>query len=446
MNNTQDQIATEAPKVDVAVIESPETEKNIKEDLSQVYGLKFENRVGVFTIRSENKYAIGDRLIVKTDRGKELSSVKYIDLNKELDRRKELDVISIVRLANENDDAIINRNVEKQKSAIDIAKRKVNALNLQMKISSVEYLFDSSRIIFYFLAPRKVDFRELVRLLASEFKTRIELRQITTRQNVSMKGAVGACGRETCCSSFLTRTPVVSMDMVETQRLSKNPAKLNGVCGKLKCCLSYENNFYEEASKGIPTRGSCVSCKSGKKGKVCGINVFTEEMTIYVDEESTYENINFSDILSDEDLRKQQEQAKKDASRPKKQNKDNKGASQNKKHSNSNQKKSNTDNKDAATNKAVNSDKKPKKFDNKKNKPDHKNAQNSSSDNKPNSKPKKQAKKEGHTSDQKQSKPEDNTTQNSNEAKPKSNNKNRRNRKKNSKKTSKPNESSPTNK
>ncbi|PCJ18403.1 MAG: hypothetical protein COB02_10930 [Candidatus Cloacimonadota bacterium] len=305
MNITENELNKEVIN---AQLLSPIPQHKQDENRDLVYGLKFENKLGVFTIKTNDEYKIGDQLIVKTDRAKELATVKYIDLNREIDRKRELEIYSIIKVVDENDKAIILRNIEKQKSALDIAKRKIEALNLHMKISTVEYLFDSSRILFYFIAPKKVDFRELVRLLASEFKTRIELRQITTRQNVSMKGAVGACGRETCCSSFLTKTPVVSMDMVETQRLSKNPAKLNGVCGKLKCCLSYENNFYEEASKGIPTRGSCVSCKSGKKGKVCGINVFSEEMTIYVDEEATYENISFSDILTEEEIKKRAEQ------------------------------------------------------------------------------------------------------------------------------------------
>jgi cell fate regulator YaaT (PSP1 superfamily) len=454
MTTTQDQTTADAVTVDAGLIETPEIEKEIKQDSSQVYGLKFENRVGVFTIRSDTKYDLGARVIVKTDRGKELCSIKYVELNKELDRKKELDIISIIRPINENDEVIIKRNAEKQKSARDIAKRKVEELNLQMKISSVEYLFDSSRIIFYFLAPRKVDFRELVRLLASEFKTRIELRQITSRQNVSMKGAVGSCGLETCCSSFSTRTPVVSMDMVETQRLSKNPAKLNGVCGKLKCCLSYENNFYEEATEGIPTRGSCVKCKSGKKGKVCGINVFTEEMTIYVDEESTYENINFSDILSEEEIRKQeQEQAEKDVNRAKKQSKDNKSPSQNNvksnnKDSKADSKPSNTDEKITVDNELTNSENKSKEFDNKKNKT---NTQSNSPKNNVNSQQGSNSDKQVHKIEQektepKQEKPGEVSAQDKGEAKAELNNKNRRNRKKNPKKASPTSESSPTNK
>ncbi|MCJ8346280.1 hypothetical protein MJH12_12115 [bacterium] len=442
MNEDNQEIKDEK-KAPEALLSKAPTGDSIKsekqEPKSMVYGFKFGNRPGVFTYKSDDKYSINTKLIVKTDRGKELTEVKYIDLNKEIDRKRELEIYSIVRVVNDNDEAIILRNIEKEKSALEIARKKVTALSLQMKISEVEYLFDCSRIIFYFLAPRKVDFRELVRILASEFKSRIELRQITTRQHVGMKGAIGSCGRETCCSSFLTRTPVVSMDMVETQRLSKNPAKLNGVCGKLKCCLSYENNFYEEASKGIPTRGSCVSCKSGKKGKVCGINVFSKELTIYVDEEKSYENISFDDILSEEeakkrDLAKEKKNTQRNKSKDEKSSQRNKGQkdlksqgqnTKNQKESSSNQQKSPSQSKNQ--NKDKNASENKHSQQNKGKQPQKtESLENKDSEAKQKAPQKDQAKVEVNASNQ------DSPKNQEGEVKKKSRNRNRRNRKKNS--------------
>ena len=233
-------------------------------------------------------------MVVRTCRGKEVATVKYVQLNKMLEREREIDIKRVIRLVNEQDLDAERRNREKEKSAMEIAQKKSDLLKLKMSFVRSEFLFDSARIIFYFLAPQKVDFRELVRLLSREFRTRIELRQISNREYVGLNGAIGACGRQTCCSSFLTKTPKVNVRMVENQRLSKNPSKLNGVCGHLKCCISYENDFYREALEGIPRRSSCVGCSSGKKGKVCGTNIFKDEVTIRL-EDSTYMNVSLEE-------------------------------------------------------------------------------------------------------------------------------------------------------
>ena len=260
-----------------------------------IYGLSFRNKRGVFTIKDAfDKYSIDDQLVVRTCRGKEVAKVKYVQLNKMLDREREINIKGVLRLVNQEDLDVERRNREKEKSAIEIAQKKSDSLKLKMSFVRSEFLFDSARIIFYFLAPQKVDFRELVRLLSREFRTRIELRQISNREYVGLNGAIGACGRQTCCSSFLTKTPKVNVRMVENQRLSKNPSKLNGVCGHLKCCISYENDFYREALEGIPRRSSCVGCSSGKKGKVCGTNIFKDEVTIRL-EDSTYMNVSLDE-------------------------------------------------------------------------------------------------------------------------------------------------------
>lgn len=261
-----------------------------------IAGLSFRNKRGVFTLR-QNEFELreGQGVVVKTNRGREFATVKYLGLNKEIDRGRDLRIFEIIRIADENDLATEERNRAQELHSQSICMGRVEALGLRMRIVRTEQIFDASRIVFYFVAPQKVDFRELVRQLASEFRTRIELRQINSREHVAMMGAVGACGRQTCCSSFLTKTPSVSMDMVETQSLGKNPGKLNGVCGRLKCCISYENDFYREALEGIPTKSSCVGCSSGKKGRVCGVNVVKEEVQIRLEDDS-YITVSFDEI------------------------------------------------------------------------------------------------------------------------------------------------------
>ena len=300
--NEEIKFETEIEHTEVALSESvDDLEKNIKStddiplESACIYGLSIRNKRGVFTVKDEfDKFSSGDKVVVRTCRGKEVATVKYVQLNKMLEREREIDIKRILRLVNDQDLDAERRNREKEKSAMEIAQKKSDLLKLKMSFVRSEFLFDSARIIFYFLAPQKVDFRELVRLLSREFRTRIELRQISNREYVGLNGAIGACGRQTCCSSFLTKTPKVNVRMVENQRLSKNPSKLNGVCGHLKCCISYENDFYREALEGIPRRSSCVGCSSGKKGKVCGTNIFKDEVTIRL-EDSTYVNVSLEE-------------------------------------------------------------------------------------------------------------------------------------------------------
>lgn len=300
--NEEIQLETETNHKEVAISEELNTSADpidsgddIPLENVCIYGLSIRNKRGVFTVKDEiDKFRSGDQVVVRSCRGKEVATVKYVQLNKMLDRGRELDVKRVLRLVNEQDLDVERRNREKEKSSIEIAQKKSDLLKLKMSFVRSEFLYDSARIIFYFLAPQKVDFRELVRLLSREFRTRIELRQISNREYVGLTGAIGACGRETCCSSFLTKTPKVNVRMVENQRLSKNPSKLNGVCGHLKCCISYENDFYREALEGIPRRSSCVGCSSGKKGKVCGTNIFKDEVTIRL-EDSTYMNVSLDE-------------------------------------------------------------------------------------------------------------------------------------------------------
>ncbi len=259
-----------------------------------IYGLEFRNKRGVFTISSDLEIPTGSSILVETNRGKELAKVRYSQLNKHQERARELEVYELISLASDKDLQIQAKNEAQELADQSLCMQKIRDFKLNMRVIRTERLFDNSRIIFYFLAPQKVDFRELVKVLASLFRARIELRQINSREHVAMMGAVGSCGRQTCCSSFLTKTPAVDMSMVDVQRMGKNPGKLNGVCGKLKCCISYEYDFYREALEGIPVKGSCVGCKTGK-AVVVGVNVFKMEASLRLPDDN-FVSVGFDEL------------------------------------------------------------------------------------------------------------------------------------------------------
>jgi cell fate regulator YaaT (PSP1 superfamily) len=261
-------------------VDSPSS-KNEAEEVGEqfIYGVQLHNKRGIFTLLTDGELTVGDSAIVKTSRGKEFVKVTRTGLTEEIDRSKEVVIQRFIRKATADDFKAEEKNREKEKKALKTIIRKVELLKLEMKVVRVEYLFDNSRIIFYFVAPQKVDFRELVKILAGEFRTRIELRQINPREYVGMMGACGPCGRNCCCSSHMAKPPVIDISMVENQRLGKNPAKLNGVCGRLKCCLKYENDYYVQEFGDMPKRG-CSVCDGQKRGLLTGSNVFHKTMTV----------------------------------------------------------------------------------------------------------------------------------------------------------------------
>lgn len=203
-----------------------------------------------------------DYVIVETIRGLEFGRVEIV---KEIDEEIiKGELKSVIRLATEEDKNINVENRNKAKEAIIICEQKVEEHGLDMKLISCEYTFDRSKLLFYFTADGRVDFRELVRDLAAIFKTRIELRQIGVRDEAKYVGGLGCCGRATCCSTFLSEFSPVSIKMAKDQNLSLNPAKISGICGRLMCCLKYEQDGYECINKKMPRLGEIVKTEIGK--------------------------------------------------------------------------------------------------------------------------------------------------------------------------------------
>lgn len=230
----------------------------------KVVGVKFKD-TGKAYFFDPGKYnpEIGEEVIVETSRGLEFGKVSM-----SVKEVREEEIVSplkeIVRIATENDRAQVQKNKKKEQEAFVICEEKIAAHNLDMKLVDVEYTFDGNKILFYFTAEGRVDFRELVKDLASVFRTRIELRQIGIRDEAKMLGGIGICGRSLCCSTYLDGFHPVSIKMAKEQGLSLNPTKISGNCGRLMCCLKYEQNCYDEFSKIAPSVGAVVSTPNGK--------------------------------------------------------------------------------------------------------------------------------------------------------------------------------------
>ena len=240
---------------------------------------------------------LGDRVIVETAMGKELGTVEIV--NRELDEAKLKDTIKkVVKIADKKDIEHQKQNVKEQNKALDMCRKKVKEHKLEMDIIEARYLFDNSKLIFYFLADGRIDFRDLVKDLAASFKTRIELRQISIRDQVKRIGGLGPCGRELCCTSFLNGFESVSIKMAKEQNLSLNAEKITGQCGRLMCCLKYEQNVYEDKMKTLPHVGAIVETEEGR-GTVDSVEVLREILRVKLkDEEGVnyFRRYNVSDV------------------------------------------------------------------------------------------------------------------------------------------------------
>ncbi len=240
--------------------------------LYDVVGVRFKKAGKVYYF-DPNQFDISENefVIVETVRGIEYG--KVVITKKQVD---ENDVVlplkKVIRIANENDRTIVEENKHAAKEAYQVCQQKVADHNLDMKLVDVEYTFDRNKIIFYFTADGRIDFRELVKDLAAIFRTRIELRQIGVRDEAKMLGGIGPCGRMLCCSTFLGDFEPVSIKMAKDQNLSLNPAKISGLCGRLMCCLKYENDEYEAAKEQLPDLDQRIQTPNGL-GRVIGLNI-----------------------------------------------------------------------------------------------------------------------------------------------------------------------------
>ena len=249
----------------------------------KVIGVRFRH-VGKIYYFDPKDYPIceGDHVIVETARGVEYGFVvlgpREVSEEKVIQPPK-----SVIRVATPKDDAREENNRKKEKEAFQICLKKIREHNLDMKLIEAEYTFDNNKVLFYFTADGRIDFRELVKDLAAVFKTRIELRQIGVRDETKILGGIGICGRPLCCHTFLSEFAPVSIKMAKEQNLSLNPTKISGVCGRLMCCLKNEQETYEYLNKKLPAVGDYVTTPDGLKGEVSSVNVLRQLVKVLVD-------------------------------------------------------------------------------------------------------------------------------------------------------------------
>ncbi len=238
----------------------------------------------------------GDSVIVETARGIEMGTVVFE--KREIDDEEVVKPLkTVMRIADEKDFQIKESNAKKEKEAFKICSEKIKEHGLEMKLVEVEYTFDASKILFYFTADGRIDFRDLVKDLATIFKTRIELRQIGVRDETKIIGSVGICGRGICCSKFLGEFEPVSINMAKKQSLSLNPTKISGVCGRLMCCLKYEQDCYDELLKITPRKGAVVETRFGV-GTVEYVNLLKGILKVKIENEreSSYQDCHVSEV------------------------------------------------------------------------------------------------------------------------------------------------------
>ena len=224
----------------------------------------------------------GMHAIVETARGVEMGTVLIPPRDVE-DEKVIQPLKPVLRIATDEDERIVEKNKEKEKEAFEICKEKIQKHGLEMKLVNAEYTFDNNKLLFYFTAEGRIDFRELVKDLAAVFRTRIELRQIGVRDETKILGGIGICGRPLCCKTYLSDFVPVSIKMAKEQNLSLNPTKISGVCGRLMCCLKNEQDTYEYLNSRLPNVGDTVYAKDGNKGEVQSVSVLRQLVKVIID-------------------------------------------------------------------------------------------------------------------------------------------------------------------
>src|SRR5699024_2649440 len=248
-----------------------------------VIGVRFKKAGKIYYFDTGNhRIKADDYVIVETLRGIEFG--KAVITNRHVDEGEVvLPHKKVIRIADDKDKQTVRENKKHAEKAYKIEAEKIKEHGLVMKLVDVEYTFDHNKVIFYFTADGRVDFRELVKDLAAEFKTRIELRQNGVRDEAKMLGGIGPCGRMLCCSTFLGDFEPVSIKMAKDQNLSLNPTKISGLCGRLMCCLKYENDQYEEAKRDMPDIGESITTPYGQ-GEVVGLNILDKLIQIEIND------------------------------------------------------------------------------------------------------------------------------------------------------------------
>ena len=250
--------------------------------MTKVIGVRFRKAGKVYYFSpGDEDIKTGQHVIVETARGVEYGYVVLgaHDVN---DDKVVQPLKPVIRVATEADEETERNNKEKEKEAFKICLEKIKKHELEMKLIDTEYTFDNNKVLFYFTADGRIDFRELVKDLASVFKTRIELRQIGVRDETKIVGGIGICGRPLCCASYLPEFIPVSIKMAKEQNLSLNPTKISGVCGRLMCCLKYEEETYEELNAKLPNIGDYVTTDDGLKGEVHSVSILRQLVKVVV--------------------------------------------------------------------------------------------------------------------------------------------------------------------
>lgn len=248
----------------------------------KIIGVRFRKAGKIYYFSpGELQIEQGQHVIVETARGIEYGSV-VLGMRDVAEDKITLPLKNVIRIATTEDDKIEEENREKEKSAFSICLEKIAKHGLEMKLIDAEYTFDNNKVLFYFTADGRIDFRELVKDLASVFKTRIELRQIGVRDETKVVGGYSICGRPLCCSTYLSDFVPVSIKMAKEQNLSLNPTKISGVCGRLMCCLKNEEETYEELNSRLPDIGDMVTTIDGIKGEVQSVSVLRQLVKVLV--------------------------------------------------------------------------------------------------------------------------------------------------------------------
>ena len=271
------------------------TDNNIKNSTSEVkvYEVEFKgSRKDYFLCPARIPVKPMDFLIVQADRGEHIGRfIRYIDKSL-FQNIKEMK--SILRRATYTDIQIMMDNRHKEEESFIVCKKKIEDHDLKMKLVDVEYQFDANKICFYFTADKRIDFRDLVKDLASEYRTRIELRQIGVRDEARRLGGLGLCGRQLCCKTFINQFETITSQMARDQNLSLSPSKISGLCGRLMCCLAFEENFYKIQSDILPQEGGIVE-HDGKRYEVIKVDIFNENFIIK-DEKNVEKTVNIDDF------------------------------------------------------------------------------------------------------------------------------------------------------
>ena len=251
--------------------------------MTTVVGVRFRQAGKIYYFDPlDLELEVPQHVIVETARGVEMGTVLIAP--KEVEDEKVVQPLkTVIRLATDEDEKIAQKNREREREAFRICKEKILKHGLEMKLVDAEYTFDNNKLLFYFTADGRIDFRELVKDLAAVFRTRIELRQIGVRDETKIMGGLGICGRELCCKSYLADFVPVSIKMAKEQNLSLNPTKISGTCGRLMCCLKNEQETYEYLNSRLPSMGETVTCPGGQKGEVTSINVLRQLVKVVID-------------------------------------------------------------------------------------------------------------------------------------------------------------------